>query len=78
MSVFLAVLPMVLRFFIHSFINAGLFGGLGIVVYGWFCRLVISGWILQLVSWVVSLMAFLMVWYVVSTFFYVFWSFLGR
>jgi hypothetical protein len=75
---FLAVLPMVPRFCIHSCINVGLLGGLGIVVGGWFCRLVISGWVLQLVFWVVSLMAFLMVWYVASSFFHDFWSFLGR
>jgi hypothetical protein len=35
-------------------------------------------WDFQLVSWVVSFMAFLMMWYVESSFFHCFWSFLGR
>jgi hypothetical protein len=33
---------------------------------------------LQLVSWMVSFMAFLMMWYVDSSIFYYFWSFLER
>jgi hypothetical protein len=33
---------------------------------------------LQLVSWMVSFMAFLMMWYVDSSFFHCFWGFLGR
>jgi hypothetical protein len=74
----LAVFPMAPRFCIHSFIYVGLFGGLWIVVCGWFCRLVMSGWDPQLVFWVVSLMVFLMIWYVASSFFHNFWSFLGR
>ena len=43
---FLAVLPMVPSIFIHSLISVGSFGGIRIVVYRWFCRVVISGWVL--------------------------------
>jgi hypothetical protein len=46
---FLAILPMNQSVFIHLLISVGSFGGLGIVVFGWFCRLVISGWVCQLV-----------------------------
>jgi hypothetical protein len=49
---FLAVFPMVPSVFIHSLTNSGSFGGLGIYVNWWFCRLVRIGWVLQLVSWV--------------------------
>jgi hypothetical protein len=75
---FLAFLPMVPSVLLHSLISDGSFCGFGIVVCGWFCRFVISGWVLQLVSWVVILMVFLMMWYVDSSFFHSFWSFLGR
>jgi hypothetical protein len=43
----LALLHMIPSVFIHSLISVGSFGGLGIVVFGWFCRLVISGWVRQ-------------------------------
>jgi hypothetical protein len=69
---FLAFLPMVPSIFIHSLIIVGSFRGLGIVVCGWFCRLVISGWVLQLGFWTVSLMVFLVIWYVDSSFFHSF------
>jgi hypothetical protein len=75
---FLAFLPMVPSVLIHSLISDGSFGGFGIVVCRWFCKFVISGWILQLVSWVVILMVFQMIWYVDSSFFHSFWSFLRR
>jgi hypothetical protein len=75
---FLAVLPMVPSVFIQSLINIGSFGGLGIFACGWFCRLVISRWVLQLVFWMMILMFLLMMWYVDISFFYNFWSFLGR
>jgi hypothetical protein len=75
---FLAVLPIMLSVFIHSLINIGSFGRFGIFACGWFCMLVISGCTRQLVSRVVSLMVFLIIWYVDSSFFYIFWSFLGR
>jgi hypothetical protein len=75
---FLVVLPMVSSVFIHSLISVESFGGLGIFVCRWFCRLVINGWVLQLVFWVISLMVFLMTWYVDISFFHSFWSFLER
>jgi hypothetical protein len=75
---FLASFPMFPSVFIHSLISVGSFGGLGMIVCGWFCRLVISGWVLQLLCWVVSLMVFLMMWYVDNSFFHIFWDFLGR
>jgi hypothetical protein len=75
---FLAFLPISPNFLIHSLVSVVLFGGLGIVVCGWFCRLVISGWVLQLEFWVEILMAFLIMWYVDNSFFHSFWSFLGR
>jgi hypothetical protein len=40
LAFFLAFFPKVPSVFIHSLINVGSFGGLGIVVWGWFCRLV--------------------------------------
>ena len=39
---------------------------------------VINGCVRQLLSKVVSLMVFLTIWYVDSSFFHFFWSFLGR
>jgi hypothetical protein len=59
---FLAVLPMVPSSFIHSSIKVGSLGGFGIFVGWWFCRLMMIMWILRLVSWVITFMAFLMVW----------------
>jgi hypothetical protein len=56
---FLAVLPMVPSILIQSLTSIGSFGGLGIVLCRWFCRLVISRWDLQLVCCVVSFMIFL-------------------
>jgi hypothetical protein len=47
---FLTSLPMVPSVLIHSLISDGSFGGFGIVMCGWFCRFVISRWVLQLVS----------------------------
>jgi hypothetical protein len=47
---FLAVFPMVPSVLIHSLTSSGSFGGFGISVNWWFCRLVRVGWILQLVS----------------------------
>jgi hypothetical protein len=73
---FLAFFPIVPSILIHSLMSSGSFGGFGIVVCGWFCRFVINGWVLQLVSWLVILMFFLMMWYVDSSFFHNFWSFL--
>jgi hypothetical protein len=75
---FWVVFPMFPSVFIQLLISVGSFGGLGMVVCGWFCRLVISGWVLQLVCWVVSLMVFLMMWYVDSSFFHFFGDILGR
>jgi hypothetical protein len=56
---FLEVFSMVLSVFIHSLINNGSFGGFGISACWWFCRLVRIGKVLQLVSWVMVFMAFL-------------------
>jgi hypothetical protein len=75
---FLAVFPMVPSVFIHLLISKGSFGGLGIFVCGWLCRLVTNGWVLQLLFWAVILMVFLITWYVDIYFFHSFWSFLGR
>jgi hypothetical protein len=66
---FLAILPISPSVFIHSLVSVVSFGGLGIVVCGWFCRLVTSGWVLQLIFWVVILMVFLIMWYVDNSFF---------
>jgi hypothetical protein len=43
---FLAFLPMEPSVLIHLLISVGSFDGFGIVACGWFCRFVISGWIL--------------------------------
>jgi hypothetical protein len=43
---FLAFLPISPNVLIHSLVSVVSFGGLGIVVCRWFCRLVISGWVL--------------------------------
>jgi hypothetical protein len=75
---FLVFFPIVPSILIHSLICIWSFDGFGIDVYGWFCRFLISGWVFQLVSWLVILMVFLMVWYVDSSFFHSFWSFLGK
>ena len=60
--------------FIHSLSSTGSFGRLGMFVCGWFCMLVISGCKRQLVSWVVNLMVFLMIWYVDSFFYSIFFG----
>ena len=74
-SAFLPMLPSVL---IHSLISIGSSGGFGIFACGWFCMLVSNGCVRQLVSEVVSLMVFRIMWYVDSSFFHCFWIFLGR
>ena len=66
---FLVVLPMRPSVFIHSLISIGSSGRFGMSVCGWFCMLVISRCICQLVSRVVNLMVFLIIWYVDSSFF---------
>jgi hypothetical protein len=76
--IFLAFFPISANVLIHSLVNVMSFGGLGICLCGWFCRLVISGFVLQLELWVVILMVFLIMWYVDNSFFHSFWSFLGR
>jgi hypothetical protein len=60
---FLAVFPMVPSVFIHSLTSKGSFGGFGMSINWWFCRFVRIGWVLQLMSWVIVFMVFLMMWY---------------
>jgi hypothetical protein len=75
---FLVVFPMVPSSVNHPLTSSGSFGGFGIFVYWWFCKFVIMLWVLQLLFRMMIFIAFLMMWYVDSSFFHCFWSFMGK
>ena len=75
---FLVFFPMSPRDFIHSLNSNGSCGGFGMFVCWWFCMVWIKGCVRQLGSREVSLMVFLIIWYVDISLFHCFWSFLRR
>jgi hypothetical protein len=69
---FLAVFPMVPSSVNHPLTSWRSCGGFGIFMCWWFCKFVIMMWVRQLLFWMVIFMAFLMIWYVDSSFFHCF------
>jgi hypothetical protein len=64
------ILPILLRIFIQSYFRIEFVGGTGMLLY--FCMFVMLGWMSQFGSCVVVFIAFMVEWYIVSSFFHCF------